>query len=249
MEIEGKKIVVTGGANGIGKALVGRLMSEGAVVGVFDIDDDALFTLADEYRGLFCRTCDVSRADDVKTAVEDFYQTKGSIDVLVNNAGIVHNELLINVGKDGLQAHCFESWEKIIATNLSSTFLVTKEVVVRMVSKRIKGVIINVSSIAAKGNAGQSAYSASKAGINALTVTWAKELGNWGIRVAGIAPGFAKTETTIKSMSESTLHEWVKKTPTRRLATPDEIAEGILFIIKNDFFNGRILAIDGGLRL
>jgi len=132
---------------------------------------------------------------------------------------------------------------------LNGVFYMTSHAVRKMVEQRRRGLIINISSICAAGNLGQSAYSASKAAVNALTVTWAKELGPFGIRVAGVAPGFTRTDTTINSMSESVLNDWKSKTPSRRIADPLEIVEGILFIIRNDFFNGRILELDGGLRL
>jgi 3-oxoacyl-[acyl-carrier protein] reductase len=118
-----------------------------------------------------------------------------------------------------------------------------------MVKNRTRGVVVNVSSICASGNLGQGAYSAAKAGVEALTVTWAKELALWGIRVVGVAPGFAKTETTLHSMTPVTLKEWEKHTPLGRMAEPKEVVSGILFVIENDFFNGRTLQLDGGLRI
>jgi 3-oxoacyl-[acyl-carrier protein] reductase len=169
--------------------------------------------------------------------------------VLINNAAVIHNEMLISFTAGGLKKHDFSSWNNIISANLTSVFNITSHVVFKMVNNRKKGLIVNVSSIASDGNIGQSAYSASKAGINALTVTWAKELASMGIRVAGISPGFTRTETTMNSMTESVVNEWIKKTPVKRMACPAEIVEGIIFIIKNDFFNGEILKLDGGLRI
>jgi 3-oxoacyl-[acyl-carrier protein] reductase len=249
LELKGKKIIVTGGASGIGKTLVDKLLNREAIVGVFDVAKENLLRLAQGYPGIYCRDCDICNVNDVLASVNDFFGKFGEINILINNAGIVYNELLISFSKEGLIMHNIEMWNKVISTNLSSVFYVTSHVVQKMIMQRTKGVIINVSSIASVGNIGQSAYSAAKAGINALTTTWAKELGAVGIRVAGIAPGFAKTETTLKSMSEHMINEWIKKTPVRRMATPEEIVEGILFIITNDFFSGRTLEIDGGLRI
>jgi 3-oxoacyl-[acyl-carrier protein] reductase len=116
-----------------------------------------------------------------------------------------------------------------------------------MVSKRQKGVIINISSISAKGNAGQSAYSAAKAAINALTVTWSKELGMFGIRCNAIAPGFFDTDSTHQELDESKLKAYQKNTPVGRLGKTDEIVDAIEFIIGNDYYNGSILELDGGL--
>ncbi|MFZ5632081.1 MAG: SDR family NAD(P)-dependent oxidoreductase [Bacillota bacterium] len=249
MEIRGKKAVVTGGANGIGRAVVERLVSAGAQAGVFDVDESALSVLKKSFPDVFCRKCDLTRADDVECAVEEFFHHFHSIDILINCAGIVHNEPLLSFSLEGFKKHSVPMWDRVIATNLSAVFYTTLPVAQKMLQERTQGLIINISSICAAGNAGQSAYSAAKAGVNALTVTLAKELGGLGIRVAGIAPGFANTKTTINSISDIVLDEWKRQTPLRRIATPEEIVDGVLFIVKNDFFHGRILEIDGGLRI
>ena len=249
MDLKDKKIIVTGGASGIGECLVRKLVNQKALVGVFDINQEALNKLKEKTPTIYCKPCDVSNPGQAEEAVDDFYASFGAIDILVNNAGIIHNSLLVSVSKGRIPKRDIDMWDKVIATNLSSVFYMTSFVVEKMVMKRTKGIIVNVSSISAAGNVGQSAYSAAKAGINALTVTWAKEVSLFGIRVAGIAPGFTETETTIKAISESVLKDWTKKTPLRRLASPPEIADGILFIIQNDFFNGRVLELDGGLRI
>ncbi|MGA3086468.1 MAG: SDR family NAD(P)-dependent oxidoreductase [Thermodesulfobacteriota bacterium] len=249
MELRDKKVIVTGGANGIGRCLIGKLVDENTILGVFDINQEAIDKLKKDYPAIFCKNCDVSDPKQVEEAVDDFYGITGAIDVLVNNAGIIHSSPLVSIEKGKIVKYDIDKWDKVISVNLSSVFYVTSQIVQKMVMKRTRGVIVNVSSICAAGNIGQSAYSAAKAGVSALTVTWAKELSLWGIRVAGIAPGFTQTETAVGSMSETNWDDWKKKTPLRRMATPGEIADGILFLIKNDFFNGRILELDGGLRI
>jgi len=249
MNLKDKNVIVTGGAHGIGKYLVEKLVKEGAIVGVFDIDIEALNMLKEDNPGIHCRVCDVSDSEQAQESVEEFYNQHKRIDVLVNNAAFIYNSLLVSLAMGGVKKHNIDMWDKVIATDLSSVFYITVNVVEKMLLNRTRGVIVNVSSICASGNAGQSAYSAAKAGVNALTVTWAKELSPLGIRVAGIAPGFTETEMTIQSIGENVLKDWVKKVPLRRLATPSEIADGILFIIKNDFFHGKILELDGGLRI
>jgi 3-oxoacyl-[acyl-carrier protein] reductase len=249
MECKDKKIIVTGGANGIGKALVNKLVNEGATVGVFDLAAEDLARLEKECDNVSGTVCDVTDYGAVEAAVDGFFEKYGVIDGLVNNAGIIHNEMLVGFGKEGLRKHSMDTWDKVVATNLTSVFNLTCHVVHKMISKRTKGVIVNVSSITASGNIGQSAYCATKAAINAITVTWAKELGPMGIRVGCVAPGFTATETTNKSLRKDIMEEWITKTPVRRLATAGEIADGILFIVKNDFFSGRVLEIDGGVRL
>lgn len=249
MELKDKKIIVTGGANGIGKALVRKLLDEGAVVGVFDVSEELLGKLLKEFPVVYGKVCDVTDYAGIERAVDEFFQKYGEIHGLVNNAGIIHNEMLVSFSREGLKKHRMETWDKIISTNLTSVFNITMHTVYKMLSKRTKGVIVNISSITRAGNIGQSVYSGTKAALNAMTVTWAKELGPMGIRVGCVAPGFTATESTEKSLREDIVKEWVGKTPLRRLATPEEIAEGIMFIFKNDFYTGRVLEIDGGVRL
>ena len=244
MNVNGKKVIVTGGASGIGKSLVEKLFAEKAIVGVFDVDKYALKTLKAEMPAADGFFCDVSNDRQVEKIVEGFFSKYGAIDILVNNAGIVSDAPLF-----GFKKHDVKIWHKVIETNLSSVFYVARHVVEKMFKTRTKGLIINVSSISASGNPGQSAYSAAKAGVNALTRTWAKELGNFGIRVAGVAPGFTKTKLITSSLSEKNIKIWEERTPLGRMAHPDEIAEAILFIIHDDYYHGKILEIDGGLIL
>ena len=130
---------------------------------------------------------------------------------------------------------------------MDSVFYVSANVAEKMILNRTKGVIINISSVAASGNAGQSAYSAAKSGVNSLTKTWAKELGLLGIRVAGVSPGFCETNSTKNVMGVEVLNEVKKEIPLRRLGKVEEIANGTIFAIKNDYFHGKVLEIDGGL--
>jgi len=247
MDLIGKNVIVTGGANGIGKVLVEELVKEKANVGVFDNNQSALDRLISKFPSIYCEICDISDFEQVESVVNKYFLKFNTIDILVNNAGFVYNSPLISFGKSGLIKHDFNMWDKVIRTDLNSVFYMTANVIEKMILKRTKGLVINVSSISASGNIGQSAYSAAKAGVNALTYLWAKELSSFRIRVAGIAPGFTNTETTMNSMTNPVIKEWEKKIPTRRFGEPSEIADGILFIIKNEFFNGKILQLDGGL--
>jgi 3-oxoacyl-[acyl-carrier protein] reductase len=138
-------------------------------------------------------------------------------------------------------------WNKVLAADLSSVFYMTVCVVEKMITTRTRGVVVNISSVSSSGNAGQSAYSAAKAGVNALTAVWAKELGPMGIRVVALAPGFTDTDSTKDAVSEAALRETVKKVPLRRLGKPAEIADGVVSVIRNDFFNGKVFELDGGL--
>lgn len=249
MVIAGKNILITGGGNGIGKNLVKSLSEKGANIGVLDIDQGALDDLKDLHPDIYCGICDVSNSAQVENAVSEYMKSHNSIDVLVNNAAFIFNSPLLGFGKNGFVKHDTEMWEKVIQTDLNSVFYMAVNVVEKMVLKRTKGVVVNISSVCASGNAGQGAYSAAKAGVNALTVAWAKELSSMKIRFVGIAPGFVSTDTTVRSVEENVLNSWIKQTPARRLGAPDEISDTIIFAIENDFINGKIIEVDGGLRI
>lgn len=211
---------------------------------MLDSDKNKLKSLG----GIPYEVCDITDAKQTELAVNSLWKRCNGVDILVNNAGVPGNELLVSITPEGLKTHSLASWRKIIDTNLTGTFLVTAAVVENMIKERMKGLIINISSVLANGAAGQSAYAASKAGINALTVTWSKELAPYGIRVAGIAPGLVNTKSTMDIISEPDLEEILERTPSGRVAEPQEIADAILWIIKNDYYWGRILELDGGRR-
>lgn len=247
MELRGKKVIVTGGASGLGRCLVEKMLAKEALVTVFEINAQGLDKLRKQCGGVNGIQCDVSNYSQVLAATNEFHKKFGSADVLVNNAGILHSEPLIKITASGAEKHDVGTWERVLASDLSSVFYMTVCVVEKMISARTKGVIVNISSVSASGNAGQSAYSAAKAGVNALTATWAKELSSMGIRVVAVAPGFTETESTKQALSETVLQETIKRIPLRRLGKPEEIADGVLSVIENDFFNGKVFELDGGL--
>lgn len=248
MQLKGKNALITGGASGFGYALCKRLTKEcGVNVGTFDINPKGLEQTGQEL-GIWTRVCDVTDEAQVEAGVEAFSSEVGTVDILVNNAGIIYSAPLINLLAKK-RRHSIESWDRVINLNLRSVFLVTSFVAERMVMSRTRGVIVNISSVSAKGNPGQSAYSAAKAAVNALTATWARELGMLGIRVVAVAPGFAETPSTRSALSESVLDDWIKRVPLRRLAHVDEITGAIIAALENEYFNGKVLEIDGGLEL
>ena len=254
MELRKERIILTGAAGGIGSEITKKLLEAGSIVAAVDIDEEGLKKLVKYVSNnkksiLEVYNADVSRFSDVKQTVDDFYGKYGEIDILINNAAILCDSLLINVFGGKIIKHKIENWEKTINTNLSSYFFFAREVVEKMVLERTKGVIINVSSISSSGNLGQTSYSASKAAVNALTVTWSQELTKFGIRVAGVSPGMTDTFMPRNSMKDIVLEDWVRKTPLRRMAFPEEIAKGVLFLLENDFICGRTIQIDGGLRM
>lgn len=247
MDIRGKRVIVTGGVRGLGRHMVDKLVSREAAVTVFDLDAQGLDQLRNQQGGVSCVECDVSNYEQVVEATAQYHERFGAADVLINNAGILYSAPLVKLTPTGIERHDPAMWNKVLAADLSSVFYMTACVVEQMIAMRTKGVIVNISSVSASGNAGQSAYSAAKAGVNALTATWAKELSIMGIRVAAVAPGFTETESTKQALSEAVLRETLKRVPLRRLGKPEEIADGVLCVLENDFFNGKVLELDGGL--
>lgn len=247
MDLRGKKVIVTGGVSGLGRTIVEKLVARDAVVTVLDRNADGLKELKSHSAAVNCVECDVSNYTQVVSLLDDYHKKFGAPHVLVNNAGILYSEPLIRITPSGVERHDAAAWDKVLANDLSSVFYMTACAVEKMIATRTKGVVVNISSISAAGNAGQSAYSAAKAGVNALTATWAKELGPMGIRVVAVAPGYSETESTHKALSESMLQDVVRRVPIRRLGKPEEIADGVIAVIENDFFNGKVFQLDGGL--
>jgi len=249
MDLRGKKVIVTGGVSGLGRSIVEKLLVKDAAVSVFDVNAEGLKSLKAENGSVTCFECDVSDHHHVVSAIAQYRNTFGSPDVLIKNSGILYSAPLVRITETGTERHDVAAWNKVLAADLNSVFYMTACVVEAMITTRTRGVIVNVSSVAASGNAGQSAYSAAKAGVNALTATWAKELGTQGIRVVAVAPGYADTLSTHKALSDALLQDVVKRVPLRRLAKPEEIADGVISIVENDFFNGKVLQLDGGMVL
>jgi 3-oxoacyl-[acyl-carrier protein] reductase len=253
MKIKDKTIVITGAGRGIGRALAVRFATQGAHIALLDLNATDLAAAAQQCTELGVRaraySVDVSREADIAAALDAVVSDFGSLDVIINNAGIVKDALLIKV-KDGevVGKMSLEQWRAVIDVNLTGVFLCAREAAERMIKLAKGGVIINISSISRHGNAGQSNYSAAKSGVASMTVVWAKELARYGIRVGSIAPGFTHTDI-LASMKPEVLEKVIAPVPLKRLGQPDEIAHAAQFIIENDFFTGRCLDLDGGLRL
>jgi 3-oxoacyl-[acyl-carrier protein] reductase len=247
MVLEGKNILVTGGANGLGATIVKKLLLARARVIVMDKDKDALSSIppSDKVSKVYC---DLRHTETTVHALEKCIEDSVEIHGLVNNAGLIFSRALINVFSPE-RRHSFDDWLKVVDVNLSKPFLIGSYIAEHMVTKRIKGVIVNVSSICAAGNAGQSAYSATKAGLEALTKVWASELGPLGIRCVAVAPGFIESPSTRMAVSSKVLEEVIGRTPLKRLGSQDEVADVVITIFENNFINGAIFSVDGGLRL
>tara|TARA_B100001250_G_scaffold412252_1_gene442976 strand:- start:381 stop:1130 length:750 start_codon:yes stop_codon:yes gene_type:complete len=249
MKINSLKVLITGGASGIGLGLCKKLDNLGAKVIVIDINENQINKLKKKSSNIDFYCCDITDYNSLDLCLESIVNSQGVIDVLVNNAGLMTSAPLIDLFNTKDKRHSAQLWKKTLDVNLNSAFYLTSCIVENMINARKKGIIINMSSISAKGNAGQSAYSAAKAALEALTKVWSKELGPFGIRCAAIAPGFTNTKGTQCALEEKKLSKWVTQTPIKRLAEIDEIVNALIFVIENDFFNGKTLQIDGGLTI
>lgn len=239
-------IIITGGASGLGRYLVEYFITQNCNVVSLDLTVDSLIELELEYDNFCALSCDLTQQSQLEQAFDSIKQKFGTMNVLINNAGVIHNEPLFNFfGKDS-KRHNFDSWKKVIDINLTSVFLTTNYFVEQLAMQRKKGVVINMSSVCARGTAGQSAYSASKAGINALTKTWAKELGVLGIRVISISPGYIDSDSMHTAVSKEIQGDIIQKTALRKLGQKKDILQAVEAAIHNDFMTGNILDVDGG---
>ncbi len=247
MKLEGKKIIITGGARGMGKRFAIDLKALGAKPFVVDVVQENLDALAAE-TGITGQVVDVSNEKQVEDFFAGYVAENGTPDVVINNAGITADALFIKKKGEDIIKFPLTNWERVLNVNLTGVFLFGREAAYYMVRDNVKGLIINISSISRAGNLGQTNYSAAKSAVDALTVTWAKELAKYGIRVGAIAPGYINTEMVAKIRPEM-LDRIVQNIPLGRLGEMDEIAEAVQFIIKDDFFTGRVLEVDGGMRI
>lgn len=248
MQLSESKILVTGAGRGIGHFIAMGLLDKAAKVFIIDRDQQLLESLA-IHEKLVCFHCDVTKAEEVEKVIAEIFELHGGINTCINNAGIIHSEPLVNFLSKAEKKHSIENWKKVIDVNLNAVFYISSNVAEKMIAKKEKGVIINISSISAQGNSGQSAYSASKAAVEALTKTWSKELGMFKIRCACIAPGFFDTPSTRESLSENMISKWQRAVPTGKLGELHELLSAVEFIITNEYFNGKVLSLDAGLNL
>jgi 3-oxoacyl-[acyl-carrier protein] reductase len=246
MKLSNANVLITGGGRGIGRHLAERMVETAGGVAIFE-KEEGIEALATALPAAKCYACDVTDPEVVAKTVTDLEADGFRADVLVNNAGLIHSAPLVSMLEKDDRVHSAEEWQRVLAANLSSVFYVTGRMVDQMLKRRTKGVVINMSSICARGNAGQSAYSAAKAGVNALTRTWAKELGSFGIRFVSIAPGFVDTPSTREAMSEANLSRVKSQIPLNRLGDVTHIYETVRYVVENDYVNGTVIEVDGGL--
>ena len=253
MQLQNKVVVITGSGRGIGRALALAFAQKGANIALLDLNAEPLEqtrTLC-EAHGVSARhyLCNVTREDEVTTAFDAIVADFGRLDVMINNAGITKDALLLKV-QDGkvVGRMSLDQWQAVIDVNLTGVFLGGREAAARMVALGNGGCIINISSISRAGNMGQTNYSAAKAGVIGMTVTWAKELARFGIRTGAIAPGFTRTEI-LAAMKPEMIERALAAVPLKRFAEPSEMAHTAIYIAENDFFSGRVIEVDGAQRI
>jgi len=243
--LEGKNILITGGSRGIGKSIVEVLFNNGANIGfTFSSSESAANEIAKNLNSssqkCIAYKSDASKLDQCENLVESFLNDFETIDVLINNAGITKDNLLMRMSED--------DFEKVMEVNLKSVFNMTKACQ-RVFLKNRKGSIINMSSVVGvKGNAGQSNYAASKAGIIGFSKSIAQELGSRSIRCNVIAPGFIKTEMT-DNLSDSIIESWTENIPLKRPGESNDVANLCLFLASDlsSYITGQVINVDGGL--
>ncbi len=253
MDLLDKVIVITGAARGLGAAIARQIAAKGGKLALVDLEEKDLKATQSkcEELGVTARTytADVADEQQVITLYERVADEFGRLDVSINNAGILRDGLLVKTKESEITDKLsLEHWQAVIDVNLTGVFLCGREAAAQMILGGRGGCIINMASISRAGNFGQSNYAAAKAGVCALTVVWAKELARHNIRVNAIAPGTIKTEMTA-SMRPEMLEKMAARVPLQRLGEPDEIAHTAIYILENDYVDGRVIEIDGGLRL
>jgi len=252
MDIENKVIVITGAAQGLGKTFANDLAARKARLALADINMEQLEQVrgACEEAGIEARAYELNVADEpaVEKLFEQVVVDFGTVDVLINNAGITRDGLMARKKDEEIKKMSLANWQAVIDVNLTGTFLCGREFFVKLLEQKKPGVCVNISSISRSGNLGQSNYTATKAGVAEMTVTWAKEMARHGIRVGAIAPGYINTEM-VAAIREDVKQKIIEQIPIRRLGDPSEISHSVFYILENDYFTGRIIECDGGLRI
>lgn len=246
MELSNLKVIVTGGAQGMGAHFARRLHETGAKVAVGDVNEEGLAALPE---GIHRRRLDVADEQDSASFVAWAAEQMGGLNGLVNNAGILRDGLLVK--KDKATGEVVKlsraDWQKVVDVNLTGATWMVRDVVAHMVeTNQGPGVVVNLSSVARHGNRGQSNYVSAKAALAANTVTWAREFARFGVRVGAVAPGMIETPMT-KGMNQRARDALVSMVPVGRIGEPEDIWKAVRFVFECDYFNGRCIDVDGGL--
>ncbi|MGY3856568.1 SDR family oxidoreductase [Aeromonas intestinalis] len=253
MDINNRVIAITGAGRGLGRAIALCLAAEGAVLALVDVNRMDLEVTEAEIRSRDGRcalfVCNVASEAEVEATFAAIEEQCGVLHGLINCAGILRDGMLIKV-KEGelVEKMSLAQWQSVIDVNLTGTFLCGREGAALMARSGQGGVIVNISSIARAGNIGQSNYAASKAGVASLVVTWARELARHRIRVMGIAPGVFATDMTA-AMKPEAMARMQQAIPVGTLGQAEQLAQTVQFILANNYLSGRVIELDGGLRI
>ncbi|MBW3696671.1 SDR family oxidoreductase [Vibrio sp. T187] len=252
MNLKESVIAITGAGQGLGQMMAITLAQSGAELALLDVNEDALRETQDQCHMLGVKALtykvNVTNEPEVEQTFSDIVEDFGQLDGLINNAGILRDGLLIKAKDGEISKMSLEQFNSVIDVNLTGTFLCGREAAAKMIETERKGVIINISSVARAGNIGQSNYSASKAAVASLATCWAKELARYGIRAAAIAPGIVQTAMAA-SLKPEAIERLNKMVPVGRIGETSEIAHAAKYIFENDYFTGRVLEVDGGMRM
>lgn len=252
MDIKESVIAITGAGQGLGQMMAITLAQLGADLALIDVNEEALRQTQDQCHMLSARAMiyktDVTNEADVETAFSNIVEDFGQLDGLINNAGVLRDGLLVKQKEGVLSKMSLEQFTTVMNVNVNGTFLCGREAAAKMIETQRQGVIINISSVARAGNIGQTNYAASKAAVATMAVCWAKELSRYGIRAAAIAPGVIKTAMADQLKPEA-IERLEKMVPLGRIGDAGEIAHTVKFILENDYLTGRVIEVDGGMRM
>jgi 3-oxoacyl-[acyl-carrier protein] reductase len=253
MQLQDMKIIVTGGASGMGREFALSLAAGGAAVAIADLNEEAMAEVvaaaSDLPGSMTSFRCNVADEDDVIALINGAHEALGGLNGLINNAGIFRDGLLVKKDREtgAIKKMSLKNWNAVIAVDLTGPFLCTREFAAKCIETGTKSsVVVNISSVARHGNRGQTNYSAAKAGLVADTKLWGIELARHGIRVGAIAPGFVQTPI-LDGMRPEVLEGMLKAVPLRRTAKPSEVFQAVRFVIECDYFTGRCIDLDGGM--
>ncbi|MBR9872687.1 SDR family oxidoreductase [Vibrio natriegens] len=252
MELANKVVAITGAGQGLGKQMALSLAESGVNLALIDLNLEQLRETQAECESLGVNArvyvTNVTNEQQVCAAFEqieaDFKQLNG----VINNAGIMRDGMFIKVKDGQITPMSLEQFQSVMDVNVTGTFLCGREASKVMLNTDSKGVLINISSVARAGNIGQTNYSASKAAVATMATVWAKELGRFGIRSVAIAPGVIKTAMTDQIKPEA-MDRLIKMIPVGRLGLADEISATVKYVLTNEFVTGRVLEVDGGMRM
>ena len=254
MKLQELKIIVSGGASGMGRHFAVRLAEAGAQVAIGDVNEAGLAETVSLAKGpgkVHARKVNVADEGEVGAFVEWAHGAMGGLNGLVNNAGILRDGLLVKKDRETGEVKKLskEQWDAVIAVNLTGATLLARDTVAKMVSTGTKpGVVVNMSSVARHGNRGQSNYSAAKAALATNSKTWSLEWAPFGIRCAAVAPGMVETPMT-QGMNQKARDALVAAIPVGRIGNPEDLWLAVKFVLECDYFNGRTIDVDGGLAM